>query len=318
MQALSGDLRLHVCWHRYRATIVRLNIFHKCSDGMLQKLTQNLHTQFFAKEDILVGQGEYVDSMLIVWSGTVGVSDLRACIPFAAEGGSCFFEIALLAPTPLSCECTLTAKTFVTIATLLREDFQKVLQYFPQEISCIGLNLLLGCYEVTSEVAAEIGSIPVPSHALMEKLREKFALIQPDSEGKLPSHARAELLRPPSAEHRALHEVRIAAVEDCVAKILTGSAGLHEFGQAMFGNFSSIEPCSSVLEQLKPAPAVVAPLEALRSPRGKQSSAARPRTKSTRRSTATPTTSQMSARSTIEPGNSRLPSPQWATSTAPS
>jgi hypothetical protein len=203
--------------------------------------------------------------MLIVWKGGVSVSDLSFKLPFMAEEGSCFFELALLASHPLPCECTLTAKTFVTIAALMRDDLQKVLQYFPRESSNIGLNMLMGCYDIAPEVAADIDLSRVPQELLLQTLRETFDLIKPSVDGKLSISTCLAVLRAPSPEHRAINEDRISAVEECMARILAGSAGFPEFCEAMLGNFAGTAPASWALEQARPPPE--SPIEALTSPR---------------------------------------------------
>lgn len=128
---LPASVRMDFAQHVHRELIARVPLFQNCAPGFVKAVAAALHLQVFLPGDYIFRAGELGAHLYIIVEGAVDIVDPNGSVVWATlHGGEYFGEAAMLSQKPrvASARC----QDFCDIVSLAREDFEAVLEYYPE------------------------------------------------------------------------------------------------------------------------------------------------------------------------------------------
>ena len=230
---------------RYRVLLLNIGLLRGCSEAMLQRMAQFFTTEFYARDDVVIQEGDYGSEMYVLVQGTVGVLHGSGAVVVedsVAGEGSCFGELALLTKSQQRRQHSIVAKTFLTVACLARADFETFIGLFPDDRRNLLINCLLQ-HDITTEDAQDYDVEGISAENIEDKLKEIFHSIFTSAgqehygdQGVICGHAMAPCVK----SNGNLSQNK---VEELVQKLYTGGeVDFRSFCQLALGDMAARFP----------------------------------------------------------------------------
>ncbi len=176
-----------------KGIISTVPLFSELKEGEIEAITQLVSSKHYNKNTIVVQEGETGDSMAIILSGSVKVSqyspDGREVVLCLLEKGAFIGEMALLDTEPRS--ATVTTMEACELGHIRRSDFSRLMLEMPRLTKTL-LSEIVHRLRRTNLVLAHISTMDVNHrlYAYLNDFCEQFGSRRPDNriEIKLPTH----------------------------------------------------------------------------------------------------------------------------------